>query len=153
VATIVGASLFAVAAATGPFGVGLGAASSVSVAFTRSMLRRERGGANAARSSASAATDGVRAAGDFSRHRRITRSSSFGAVAKCARNGTGGSAAMAANTAPEVSPENGVRPAISSCKTTPSDHTSARASTVRALRICSGAMYIGEPIVEPVAVR
>ena len=101
--------------------------------------------ANGASAAATSATDGNRASGDFSRQRCTTavRPGGSGTV-----NAAGGSTATFTHISLKLSASNGRVPSISSNSTAPSDHTSVRASTVRAERICSGDMYAGVPSID-----
>ena len=102
-------------------------------------------GANGASSSASSATLRKRWSRSFSRHLRITASSSRGASGRTLVRRTGESLRIDVQSCGTDAPLNGMVPVRSSCSTTPSAHTSARSSTLVADRSCSGDMYTGVP--------
>jgi len=86
------------------------------------------------------------------RQRMMASDSALGTWGLRSWTGTASASRMAASISPTPSPSNGMRPVSSSYIDTPSDHTSLRASTPLALRICSGDMYAGEPRTDPLAV-
>lgn len=95
-----------------------------------------------------------RSAGSFARQ-RYTRASTPGGISTVglidARVGTS-SVTWAIKRLTELALSKGTRPVSISKSITPSAYTSVAADT-RSPRICSGAMYFGEPINSPVCVR
>src|SRR6185312_11029616 len=85
--------------------------------------------ANGSSASASVRTSGTHAAGSFAMQRMTTAASAAGTSDRTCSSGSGSSYKIRSDTPATVVPWNGMRPARSWNIVTPSDHTSARAST------------------------
>ncbi len=86
-----------------------------------------------------------RASGSLASMRATSASTSDGTAASSPRGGASSSSTFA-STAAMLSPQNAGCPAMHSKSTPPRAKTSARASSRRSPRACSGAMYTGVPI-------
>src|ERR1700677_3746041 len=102
------------------------------------------GPAKGAIACANSATVANRSVGSLESARWTASCSPFGTSSRNSTSGGVGSATIDAAAA-VVLPSNGVRPARSSYRMTPSDQMSVRKSTSRADRTCSGDMYSGVP--------